>query len=347
MARSTSSSPCRSSTQTWSRPRVPHHVGQRLLRHPEAGDGHVRRQRRPRRLDGEVRHQPGPLHLAIDQPAQGGGQAQVVEHRGPQVQRQVAHLLDGPVHDIEALLLSCPTLGAGRGLEGMQIDADRGERLPDLVVQLASEVATFGLLGHHQLAGERPQSLPSGAHLLEQTGLLDGDRQLAGDIAGAVHMLGREGSREAGPDIEAADELILRDEGHGEVGTHPRRSQQGTQRRGQGPGQDVLRQADLSPPHILQVAECFGRQWCSRRQCGVAVGVGGEDDGLIVRGVKRQGSGPLTGYQATDTAQRGTGDLFRRAGRQDGAVDLLHGLQPLGVLSQRLLYPSPLGDLRL
>lgn len=63
-----------------SRPCVPHHVGQRLLDHTEAGGGQVGVHGVTRQLVDEMPDEAGSLGLAIDQPSQRGCQAEVVEY---------------------------------------------------------------------------------------------------------------------------------------------------------------------------------------------------------------------------------------------------------------------------
>lgn len=89
--------------------------------------------------------QASPLRLAIDQPSQRRGQAEVVKHRRPQVEHEVAHLINGEPDDAESVLNAGLHLGTARALEDFEIGADRGEGLTDFAVQLPRRVATFGL----------------------------------------------------------------------------------------------------------------------------------------------------------------------------------------------------------
>ena len=81
-----------------------------------------------------MRDQAGPSGLLIDQPSQGRGYSEVVDHRGPQVEREGANLLDCLPDDAETVLDAGPRFGGARALDDLEIDPDHGEGLTDLVV---------------------------------------------------------------------------------------------------------------------------------------------------------------------------------------------------------------------
>ena len=83
-------------------PGVAHHVGQGFLHQPKAGNLHVGGQALFK-IAGQPGAEPGLPRLAIQVPAQGGHQAQVVEQRGPQVERQAAHLLQRAFYRADAV----------------------------------------------------------------------------------------------------------------------------------------------------------------------------------------------------------------------------------------------------
>ena len=90
--------------------------------------------------------QADPLRLAVDVPAEGRHQPEVVEHQRPEVERQVADLPDRTVDDPDALVEVQRGLAAAGPLGRLEADPDRRQRLADLVVELARQVPPLLLL---------------------------------------------------------------------------------------------------------------------------------------------------------------------------------------------------------
>ena len=129
-------------------------VRQRLLRDPEGGRRRGRAELDPVRVGDQAGPVADPLGLAVEIPPQGGNQPKVVEHRGPQVEREMTHLLDGTVDDHDAFLEPGQRHGAAGPLDRVQVDADRGEGLADLVMELPGKVAPVLLLDLDDPLGE-------------------------------------------------------------------------------------------------------------------------------------------------------------------------------------------------
>jgi hypothetical protein len=118
-----------------------------------------------------------------------------------QVERQVAHLLEQAIEDINALVnLGVDRMIVDRRLDGLQVHLERGQRLAGLVMQLAGDVAPFVFLGLDQSSrqllealvrtGERARAL--GDALLELGAL--GRQRLRHRLAvdgGRQHMCNR------------------------------------------------------------------------------------------------------------------------------------------------------------
>ena len=143
---------------------VPRDVGQRLLSHAEAGGLQLGLQAE---VDADRRHvepggEAGDPRLVVDVGPQGRDQAEVVEERGPQVERDAADLPERPLDQGDALAEPRPHLGWVEPLaaDHLEVDLDRGERLPDLVVQLPGDVVPLVLLGADQPPREVRQPDP-------------------------------------------------------------------------------------------------------------------------------------------------------------------------------------------
>src|SRR3954469_6492057 len=98
--------------------------------------------------------------------AQRGGEAEVVELWRPQAEREVTHALEGMLHGLDTLGDAPVQLRIGRALQRLQLDLQRRQRLPDVVVQVAREARALLLLHFQQPAGERSQALVRKLQLL-------------------------------------------------------------------------------------------------------------------------------------------------------------------------------------
>ena len=111
-----------------------------------------------RQLRGEARAFLGRAHVL----PQRGDQAQVVQHRRPQLERQLAHLVQrlgrqvAQVRDqLAGLDGQVGRVGLGHaGQAALQADDHRRQRLAGLVVQLARDAPALLLLGHDDLRGQ-------------------------------------------------------------------------------------------------------------------------------------------------------------------------------------------------
>jgi hypothetical protein len=122
------------------RARVEREVGERFLGDAEARCLDVRREPRVRRADGQIQPIAGALRMLLEQMAEGGNQPEVVEHRGPKVEREGLHFRDRLVDHVNALVQQLRRrLGTDAPARFFQIHPDGGEVLADLVVQLARE----------------------------------------------------------------------------------------------------------------------------------------------------------------------------------------------------------------
>ncbi len=110
----------------------------------------------------------GPRRQPVQVGAQRRFQSQQIEGRGPQIERQAAHLLDGPIHDLHAFLQARQAGGIHTRAEGFEVQVNAGEHLADLVMQLAREVVPFLLLGLDQPPRQERQHLLVGLHLAVQ-----------------------------------------------------------------------------------------------------------------------------------------------------------------------------------
>jgi hypothetical protein len=79
--------------------RVAQHIRGRFLNHAETGDFKVRRKPRHVQVTDQPHVHAGVLALALRESPQRGFQAEHVEHRRPQIQRQLADLIDGAVDE--------------------------------------------------------------------------------------------------------------------------------------------------------------------------------------------------------------------------------------------------------
>src|ERR1700720_724773 len=85
-------------------PRMAHHVGQRLLSHPEAGRLDFRAHSFKGRVREKLDAKPGALRLLVEVPAQRRHQPQVIQKRRTKIQGELAHLLQEPFEDRNAIV---------------------------------------------------------------------------------------------------------------------------------------------------------------------------------------------------------------------------------------------------
>ena len=120
-------------------------VVERFLDDPEAGvldvTGQAVVEFRRAEIDLEVRR----LAQSIDVPAQGGDQPEIVEHRRPQADRDVAHHVDDVLDRADAAgdRFSRRTL---RLLNGVEAKPRRGQGLTDIVVEFVGDAPRFFVL---------------------------------------------------------------------------------------------------------------------------------------------------------------------------------------------------------
>ena len=107
-----------------------------------------------------MRLQAGDARLAVGVRAQRRGQPEVVELRRAQAERELAHALERVLHGIDDLVDARAQRRARRpGARATQLDLQRGERLTDVVVQIAREPLALLLLHLEQAPRQRAQAL--------------------------------------------------------------------------------------------------------------------------------------------------------------------------------------------
>jgi hypothetical protein len=131
---------------------VPSHVGKCLL-----DDAERRRlDRFMEMLAADVFHHfhriPGALGLAVGVPGHGGAETEIVEHARTQLERQRAHASESVVDESNAVGDDCrfPL----QRMQALQIDLDRGEQLPDVVVKNAGDTAALVFPPRQHAPGE-------------------------------------------------------------------------------------------------------------------------------------------------------------------------------------------------
>ena len=148
---------------------VPRDVGRDLL--VDAIDRQVLLGRQRRQVGREaVPHlQPAVLGEAGGERDQSAAQAELVERLGTQTTGDVAHLLRALARRLAHLGDGVLQLGRRGTAEAVELQDDPGQRLPELVVQLASEPATLALLrGQRPLCALAPLVLEPVQHLVER-----------------------------------------------------------------------------------------------------------------------------------------------------------------------------------
>ena len=102
----------------------------------------------------------GPRSVCLHVGLEGRYQAEIVEHRGPQIARESMDDLDrlfdqalGAADVLLDILAGCSRLD----FQGGQLHVDAREGLDDLVVELTADRLSLLLLGHQNLVGHLPQ----------------------------------------------------------------------------------------------------------------------------------------------------------------------------------------------
>ena len=108
-----------------------------------------------------MRLQPGDARLAVDVRAQRRGEAEVVELRRAQAERELTHTLEHVLHGIDAFLdtRARRKLARTAARQRLELDFERRERLPHVVVQVAREAAALLFLHLEQAPRQRAQAL--------------------------------------------------------------------------------------------------------------------------------------------------------------------------------------------
>src|SRR6185369_2101175 len=93
-----------------------------------------------RQIDDYVYLQSRSFCIAIDIPAQSSSQPEIVEHRWPQINREIADQTQRFIDGVDIVLdVTTYFRGFGNLVHSMKIHLDRGQNLADLVVQLACD----------------------------------------------------------------------------------------------------------------------------------------------------------------------------------------------------------------
>ncbi len=141
-------------------PRVTGHVRQGLLHDAEGRCLHGRGETTLGLAAAKLHAHPGLGLVSLEVPEERGQEPEVVERRWPEVHGETAH----PVEELPQ-----DRLHFRRGLirPPLQAKPQAGEDLPHLVVQLAGERASLGLLHLHEPPGEALEALVTLAQLLQ------------------------------------------------------------------------------------------------------------------------------------------------------------------------------------
>lgn len=134
------------------------HIVDRFLRHAKAGGLDLRGYELRRIVRLEARLEAADLRLEIQVRAQCRNQAEVVELQRPQAERELPHARErmrGRAHAFFDLGLQRSFL---RASERLELDLQRGQRLADIVVQIARQAAAFLLLHLEQATRQRAQA---------------------------------------------------------------------------------------------------------------------------------------------------------------------------------------------
>src|SRR5690242_9541138 len=142
------------------RTRVAGDVRERLLDDAEHGDRAIGVERGVVAADAQPAADSRPRLELARLPLERRGEADVVEERRPEVPRDRLYAVDGAVHQRCHALHLLDLRGSGRlepAAEPVEVDPERGERLAELVVDLARDPATLVLLDLEAPRRERPQ----------------------------------------------------------------------------------------------------------------------------------------------------------------------------------------------
>ena len=138
---------------------MPGDVRQALLRNPVEAQLDVGGEPVVHPVLEQVGPNAGPLREALKLQVERGGQADVIQQRRVQQVGEVPDALERPVgnrpHAVERFIRA--DLPVQRPLGDRQLELDRRQGLPDLIVQLARDRAAFLFLRVHQLRGQPPQ----------------------------------------------------------------------------------------------------------------------------------------------------------------------------------------------
>ena len=126
---------------------VPDDIGEGFLSDPEALRFDQCLEPRRHRVCLDLDLEPGEGGLAMGVPAQSGFQAQVIEHRWPQVQGKVMDLPEDALDGLDTLFEAAGQ-GAfvGRLQGGLEVHLGEREALTDFIVEFPGDVAAFGFL---------------------------------------------------------------------------------------------------------------------------------------------------------------------------------------------------------
>src|SRR5579862_9869919 len=95
------------------------------------------------------------LKLSSQQPSKGGDEPKIIEYRGAQVGGEGSHPVDGLIDERDAVAELLPS-GARRLMpRRFEGQADGGEKLPEVVVQLTRQRASLRLLGRDEAPRKR------------------------------------------------------------------------------------------------------------------------------------------------------------------------------------------------
>ena len=136
---------------------MPDAVGQRLLDHSIHAGLIPIRQRVDAALDIQLHVDAEPASHITYMPFERGAEAKVVEHAGPESERQIAHCAEHLVHELFGLgdRRTQPAVGGcAAALDPAQLHAQGGEHLPHMIVQLTGQIPALFFLRRNQPLGE-------------------------------------------------------------------------------------------------------------------------------------------------------------------------------------------------